>query len=102
MITFVEVLTGAIREDDVELVDQYTDVFLGTEGFTIYELSHEIAQRAASLRVLYGLRTPDAIIVSSAFEAECDAIITNDESWKRIQEIEVLYLGDFLNGGKQN
>ena len=40
-----------------------------------------VAQQAASIRVMTNLKTPDAIIVASGLLAGCEAIVTSDEAW---------------------
>jgi predicted nucleic acid-binding protein len=42
------------------------------------------------------IRTPDAIQIATALQNEADLIVTNDERWKRLTEIQVVLLKDFL------
>jgi predicted nucleic acid-binding protein len=53
-----------------------------------------IADRAAQLRVNHGLRTPDAIQLATALVAGATGFVTNDLSFRRIKEIDVLVLDD--------
>ncbi|MGH2458763.1 MAG: type II toxin-antitoxin system VapC family toxin [Chloroflexota bacterium] len=61
----------------------------------------DVATQGATLRAIKNLKTPDALIVASGVLAGCDAIVTNDEEWKRklaplFREFRWIYLGDYL------
>ena len=60
-VTWIEVLTGSRRDDDGLLRS-----FLS--GFSIHEITPEIAERAAQLRRTTRLKLPDAIIYATALE----------------------------------
>lgn len=49
--------------------------------------SDEIAERAAELRVTYGLQSMDALHLATAAETECDALLTVDGDFRRAQGI---------------
>lgn len=55
-----------------------------------------VADRAARLRADHGLRTPDAIQLATALVAGATGFVTNDLSFRRIKEIEVLVLDDLV------
>lgn len=60
-----------------------------------------VATQAATIRSITGLPLPDAIIVASALLAGCEAVITNDEKWKRkldplFRGFTWVYLGDYV------
>ena len=57
-----------------------------------------VADRAAQLRADHGLRTPDAIQLATAVAAGATGFVTNDLSFRRIKEIEVLVLDDLADG----
>jgi predicted nucleic acid-binding protein len=38
----------------------------------------------------------DAIQITVAIQAGCEVFLTNDKNHKRVQDLRVLYLGDFL------
>ena len=52
------------------------------------------AQRAAELRAAYRLLTPDALQLTVALEAGCEALLTNDRTLKRVTELRVLVLDE--------
>lgn len=91
-ITVSELLVKPLREDDIEsetavrlLLDMLCDVRPITEV---------TASVAAGLRARYALRTPDAFILASVIEHSVDAVIGNDERWKRITEVNYRHLDD--------
>jgi predicted nucleic acid-binding protein len=59
-----------------------------------------VATQAATVRAATGLRLLDALVVASAMLAGCEAIISNDEQWKRrvaphFSEFRWIHLADF-------
>ena len=43
-----------------------------------------------------GQKTPDAIQIATAVVGGAEALITNDVNLKKVKEIEILVLNDFL------
>ena len=60
------------------------------------EVDYKISVRAAKLRAKYGLKTPDAIFVATAFEEGAQAFITNDIKLKRVEGIKMIILEEFV------
>jgi predicted nucleic acid-binding protein len=52
------------------------------------------AKRAATLRAVYDLRTPDALQIATALEFNCQAVLTNDKQLQRVTELRVLILDE--------
>lgn len=58
-----------------------------------------VCEVAAQLRANYTwLRTPDAIQVATAIVHKADLIVTNDENWRRLAQIPVIVLTDYVTG----
>lgn len=60
-----------------------------------------VAIQAATLRANTGIRAPDAFIIASGLLAGCQAVITNDQAWKKrleplFREFRWLYLTAYL------
>jgi predicted nucleic acid-binding protein len=51
-----------------------------------------VSQKAALIRVRYGLKLPDALQVATALVAGCDAFLTNDVVLQRVTELRILVL----------
>lgn len=55
-----------------------------------------LADRAARARVAYGLRTLDAIQLATAATSGATGFVTNDKTFRRVTELEVLILDDLV------
>jgi predicted nucleic acid-binding protein len=93
-ITLLEVLVKPLKEVKPKLVTQYKKILLNAEGIQIFEISNQIAERAAELRAKYGLRTPDALQIATALEYASDYFLTNDHRLNSITEITIVTLID--------
>lgn len=94
VITLTEVLVMPIMTGHTQYEQAYRDMLLNTAQITALPVSATIADRAAHLRVQYGLRTPDALHVATAIIAGCDAFLTNDFGLKQVREVQVLLLDE--------
>ena len=91
-ITVSELLVKPLREDDT---DSETAVRLLLDALCdVRPITEVTASVAAGLRARYALRTPDAFILAAAIEHSVDAVIGNDERWKRITEVDYRHLDD--------
>lgn len=95
-ITLLEVLVHPLRDGNKKLADQYKAILLSSNGLMTYEVSHEISERAALLRAKHGLRTPDAIQLATALILKADCFLTNDPALKKVKELKVVVLDDYL------
>jgi len=93
-ITLLEVLVKPLRDGKSKLVEQYKKILLNAPGIQIFEISNDIAEGAARLRAKYGLKTPDAIQISTALNNEADYFFTNDHRLSSVKEINIVTLLD--------
>lgn len=93
-ILLTEVLMQPLRHQDTQLVEAYRDIVMNGDPFRLVPVTAEIAETAAMLRARYNLRTPDALHIGTAIETHYDAFLTNDKTFKRVQEIRVLVLNE--------
>ena len=93
-ITLLEVLVKPIKEKKTRLVSQYKNILLNAEGIQIFEISNEIAEKAAQLRSQYSLRTPDALQIATALIHGADYFFTNDQRLSSVTEIDIVTLLD--------
>ena len=64
---------------------------------TMMEITTGIAESAGNFCGRYSfLKTMDAIQIAASLEAEADAFITNDTKLKRISEIKIIVLKEYL------
>lgn len=95
-ITLLEVLVHPLRDGNKKLADKYKAILLSSSGLLTCEISHEISGRAALLRAKHGIRTPDAIQLATAILSKSDYFLTNDPALKKVKEIKVVVLDDYL------
>lgn len=92
-ITLAECLVLPLRMGNVGLAEHFRRII--TAGFnTRYIGIDGVAYQAAEIRARYNLTLPDAFQVAVALKAKCDALLTNDEAFKRVRELTVLVLNE--------
>lgn len=94
VVALAEVLVHPIRQKNIELREEYRNVLLQSAHFRTLAIDSALAERAAELRVRYNLRTPDALQVAAALAAGCEAFLTNDRIFRRVNELRVLLLDE--------
>ena len=85
-----------IRKGNRSLAESYRNILLHSDGFTTYEITHELAEYASGLRAEYNIRTPDAIQISAAILYGDGVLITNDNNLKRVKNIDILCIDDYI------
>jgi predicted nucleic acid-binding protein len=93
-LTFLEVLVGPYQAGDQARRLALSGLLASFPGVSWMALDLPVADRAASLRGRYRLRTPDAIQVATALEAGADAFLTNDQQLSRVAEVPVLLIDE--------
>jgi predicted nucleic acid-binding protein len=60
-------------------------------------IDESVRETAARMRAKYGwLRTPDALQIATAINHQAQVIVTNDDRWQQLVEIEVAILSKFV------
>ena len=95
-ITLLEVLVHPLRMGDEVLVEKYREILLSSDGLTTFEILHEVSELASRLRAKYIIRTPDAIQIAVGILYHASFFLTNDPNLRKISEIKVLVLDDYL------
>lgn len=96
VITLTEVLVQPKRCGKTALEKEYRDILLHSRNFELISIDAEIAEQAAALRSRYNLRTPDALQIAASLSGGCEAFLTNDKQLKRVEDLAVLVLDDFV------
>jgi predicted nucleic acid-binding protein len=86
-VTIAEVLAGPIAVGDEALVRRYRTVL---ESWQVIDLTGDIAESAARLRISLRLKLPDAIQAASALAVGADALVTHDRDFARLTGLRVL------------
>ena len=95
-ITLLEVLVLPFKTKNESLAEKYRDILLYAEGLTTFEIFHEVSELSSKLRAKYSIRTSDAIQIAVGIIYGADAFLTNDSSLKKVNDIRVVILEDFL------
>jgi predicted nucleic acid-binding protein len=87
------------RLGQAQLQQEFINVIVGGDNI-IFEpiVDDNIAIQAAQIRARYNLQLPDAFQVAVAMAAECEALLTNDATFRRVTELRVLVLDDLKTG----
>ncbi len=95
MVTLLEMLVYPFQLGDVELAHQYRDILLNSTGLTTLPMTQEIAEEAARLRSTYRkIRTPDAIQLATAINANASFFLTNDARLPSLPNLRILQLDE--------
>ena len=98
VLTFAELFVRPLQTGQPELAAAYEVRLRAIRQLDIVDIDTEVAWRAAALRAVHPLRTPDALQVAACIEHGATAFVTNDRRLRRLTEIEVVLLGDFQSG----
>jgi len=93
-ITLLEVLVKPLRDGEIKLAEQYKKILTSASGISIFEISNDIALKAAELRAMYNLRTPDALQFATAIEYKADYFLTNDNRLKSLEQVRSVLLSE--------
>lgn len=96
-ITLLEVLVLPLREGNKKLAEKYKAILLSSNGLETCEITNAISEKAAGLRAKYGTKTPDSIQLATAIVRKADYFLTNDLELKRVKEIKVAVLEDYIS-----
>ena len=98
VISITEFVAKPLIDEKVADVEGFKQ-FLFSLPIHVLEINYETAARAGKLRSQYpSLRTPDALIVATALENDCDVFVTNDKALKKLEVygLTVIVLKDFV------
>ncbi|MFZ4508114.1 MAG: type II toxin-antitoxin system VapC family toxin [Fimbriimonas sp.] len=83
-LTILEALVHARRSGDQLRQSSLRRLLTPSPFIETRPVSLEIIEDALDLRVLHGLKSPDAIHIATGLAAECSAYLTKDEKWSRL------------------
>jgi len=100
VMTEAELLVRAFNLQDQDVIERVRDL-LSEDGFYVIPADRRIAVHGARIRGEYmrgggdkKMAIPDAIIIATAIETGCDAIVGNDAAWRGKTEIPFVFLRD--------
>jgi len=95
-ITMTELLVHPYRTHDVLKINELFGLLSTFPNLEWIAPDLDIATRAAEIRALHRLRTPDALQAATALHANATAFLTNDPAFQRITKLKTLILDEFL------
>ncbi len=95
-ITMTEILIQPYRDNEQDLIDKFKGLLFIYPNLEWISPDLKIAGRAAEIRAHHHLQTPDAVHAATAIDARASAFLTNDPVFRRITDLEVLILDEYL------
>ncbi len=95
-ITMAELLVQPYRFSDEKQVDEFYGLLSTYPNLKWIPPTLEIADQAARIRAIHGLRTPDALQAATAIQSKASGLVTNDSVFERLSEFETLILDSGL------
>ena len=95
-ITMLELLVQPYRLPDIDLVNEFYALLSTYPHLEWIAPTLETADLAARLRADHNLATPDSLQAATALVSQATGFISNDPVFRRVADLEVGILDDFL------
>jgi predicted nucleic acid-binding protein len=96
-IAYAEMRVKPLRERDATVLEMI-EALMDADAITMAPVTRVVASGAAEIRARLGLELPDAIVVATALDSGCDALIGNDKTCaRRVTEIPYIYLDEVVS-----
>jgi predicted nucleic acid-binding protein len=96
VVSLMEVTVRPLRLGLLDAAADYKSLIEHYPNLTVVPVDAAMAMRAAQLRAEHRLLPADALQIAACLEHGATAFVTNDHRLRRIRELDVLVLGDFL------
>lgn len=97
MMTIAETFVQPEKMGDSLILHEYERFFYSLPNLEVFPINWYTARLGARLRSKYqNLRIPDALQLACAILNECHVFLTNDKKLKKIKEIKVMVLADYV------
>ena len=91
-LTWLECRVGPMKSNDITTLNAF-DAFFARPDLQWVELTREVVELAAVIRVNHGLKTPDALQAASCLQLGADHLfLTGDSSFNRVAGLDVKLL----------
>ena|SRR6266511_33489 len=91
-----ELLVRPLALGRADLVQSFRTAITSSTGFSVWDATRDVVEKAAELRAKYRLKMMDALHVASAVTNRADIFLTNDAGLRRVTEVKVLVVADYL------
>lgn len=96
VLTIAEILSYKKFQEDHQAFDEERQKFYQIPNLEIINVDSKLCEAAAILRAKYSLRLPDAVQITTAIFNYADAFITNDERLKKVKELPIIIMKDYI------
>ena len=96
ILTLMELAVKPLKLGRPDVADEYEVILSNFPHLALLNLDRAVARGAAELRAAYRLRPADALQVSACVNGGATAFVSNDRDFRRVAEIEVLLLEDYI------
>ena len=93
----LETLVQPLREEDTVVEALFHSLF-GAKEVHLIPTTRPLWEEVARLPPRMGLKMPDALHAAAALHAECRLFITNENDFRRIENLDVVVLDGLLQG----
>jgi predicted nucleic acid-binding protein len=91
-----ELLVQPYRAGDEQRVNEFYGLLSTYPNLGWIAPDLEIADMAARIRAIHGLRTPDSLQAATAVRSQVTGLVTNDPVFERVDSFETLVLDRVL------
>ncbi|NEQ67260.1 MAG: type II toxin-antitoxin system VapC family toxin [Symploca sp. SIO2D2] len=95
-VTLAECLVLPAQVGQIQLQQDFIELLTQTDSIDCVEIDQTIAVQTAQIRARYNLKLPDAFQVAVALAVGCEAFLTNDVIFRRVTELQILVLNDYI------
>jgi predicted nucleic acid-binding protein len=96
VLTLMEIAVKPLQLRRPDVAEEYEVLLANYPNLVIAALDRPTARRAAELRAEYRLRSADALQVAACLEQGATAFLSNDRELRRITDLHVWMLEDFV------
>lgn len=96
LLTLGELLVQPLAAGRSDIADQYRGLFAPAPGFSVWEVTRDVVEQAASLRAKYRTKMLDALHLASAIVNQAAIFLSNETDFRRVTELRVLVLADYV------
>ena len=82
VVTMMEILVKPKQEKNEQAIEEYRFTLQTFPNLKIKPIDFGIAEKAAELRAVYGLKPPNALQIAASLDESAKAFVTNDEKLK--------------------
>lgn len=95
-LTLMEIAVRPLQVGRPDIAEEYEVLLANYPHLAVAAIERPIARRAAELRARHRLRPADALQVAACLEHGATAFLTNDRELRRLTELQLLLLEDFV------